>query len=260
MNPLRTLIADDEELSRDYIKRLVDANPQIEIIGECVNGVDTLQNIIDLKPDLVFLDIQMPDLNGFQVISELQGETKPLFIFITAHDQYALSAFEVSAIDYLLKPFTRERLENAIHKAGLFTASSRQSEFNRSVENLLQVYLQMKGKDLMKQYLTRILIKENKKIFLLPLKEVYCIEASGDYVRLHSRHKNHLVNNSLNNLETQLDPEQFVRVHRSSIINKEKIKEFIPHFNGEFIIILENGIEVKLSRSYKHLFKELTNK
>jgi len=257
MKAMRTIIVDDEKLSRDLIRTLLKDHPLIETIAECTNGLEALQCIVDTQPDLVFLDIQMPDLNGFQVIKELPGDNKPLFIFVTAYDKYALHAFEVSAVDYLLKPFTEERFNSAIQKAFSHVSGTRQSEFNKAVEKLLAIYADLKLKDIKKEWLNRILVRENKKIFLVSLKDVYCLEASGDYVRVHLKNKSHLVNNSLNNLETQLDPDQFVRIQRSAIINKERIKEFIPHFNGEYVIVLENDLQVKLSRSYKHLFKEL---
>ena len=260
MNSIRAIIVDDEELSRDVIRAFLKDQDNIEVIAECSNGLDTLQTIVDTRPDLVFLDIQMPDLNGFQVIKELPADIKPLYIFVTAYDKYALHAFDVSAIDYLLKPFTQERFNTAVAKAVSQILNSRQSEFNKAVENLLVIYSDLKLKDLKKEYLNRILVRENKKIFLVPLREVYCLEASGDYVRLHLKNKNHLINDSLNNLETKLNPDQFTRIHRSAIINKEMIKEFIPHFNGEYIIVLENNMQVKLSRTYKHLFKELVGK
>jgi two-component system LytT family response regulator len=257
MNSIRAIIVDDETLSRDLIRAFLKDQEYIETIAECSNGLETLQCIIDTRPDLVFLDIQMPDLNGFQVIKELPADIKPLFIFVTAYDKYALQAFEVSAIDYLLKPFTEERFNSAIKKAVAQIFNSKQSEFNKAVEKLLLIYSDLKFKDLRKEYLNRLLVRENKKIFLVSVKDVYCLEASGDYIRLHLRTKSHLINDSLNNLETRLDPDQFVRIHRSAIINKEKIKEFIPHFNGEYVIVLENNMQVKLSRTYKHLFKEL---
>ncbi len=257
MNTIRVLIVDDEILSRDVIRAFLKSQHHIEVVSECSNGLEALQCIADLKPDLVFLDIQMPDLNGFQVIKELPAETMPAFIFVTAYEKYALKAFEVSAIDYLLKPFTEERFRHAVQKAVIQISNSKQSEFNKAVEKLLHVYSDLRGKDLNKEYLNRLMVRENKKIFLVPLKDIYCLEASGDYVRLHLKNKNHLINESLNNLETKIDPNTFVRIHRSAIINKERIKEFIPHFNGEYVIILENEMQVKLSRTYKHLFKEL---
>jgi len=257
MNSIKAIIVDDEKLSRDVIRTFLKDDTSIEIVSECSNGLEALQCIGDVKPDLVFLDIQMPDLNGFQVMQELPGDARPSFIFVTAYEKYALKAFEVSAVDYLLKPFTEERFKQALQKALTHISNTRQTEFGKAVEKLLHVYADLKGKDVKKEYLDRILVRENKKLFLVPLKDVYCLEASGDYVRLHLKHKNHLVNESLNNLETKMDPERFVRIHRSAIINKERIREFIPHFNGEYVIILENDLQVKLSRTYKHLFKEL---
>lgn len=251
------LIVDDEKLARNVIKKFLQEYDNIDIAAECSSGIEALQQIETLQPDLVFLDIQMPDLNGFQVIKEVEVQYCPVYIFITAHNKYAVEAFEVSAIDYLLKPFTRERFDKAVKKSLEHLSAFRELKVNDAVEKLLKVYAQLCNKETNALYIQRVLVKENKKIFMLPLKDVYYIESSGDYVKFQLKNKSHLVNESLNNLETRLNPAQFLRIHRSFIINLDYIKEFIPHFNGEYFVVMENDAQVKLSRSYKNLFKEI---
>lgn len=258
MNPyLKALIVDDELLARDIIRQLLKKHEELIIVGESSSGLKAVQAIEDLEPDIVFLDVQLPDLNGFQIIKEVEISFKGIFIFTTAHNKYAVEAFETSAVDYLLKPFSEERFDKAVQKAIEHFKAFRELNTQRATDKLLNVYQQLLGKEGIKRHMQRVLVRENKKIFMISLKDVYYFEASGDYVKIQLKNKTHLINESLNNMEKQLDAQQFVRIHRSFIVNIDFIKEFIPHFNNEYIIVLENDAQVKLSRSYKNLFKEI---
>lgn len=252
MNPVRTIIADDEQLSRNYIRKLLSAHENLELICECRNGLETVNAVLQHQPDLLFLDIQMPDLNGFDVIHEISKDVKmPFIIFATAYEQFALKAFEVSAVDYLLKPFTEERFNEAVRKTVGQLEKNKLAEANTAIEALVKLYNREKGISAAEQYPSRMLIKANKKLFFIDNTDIRRLEASGDYVKVYTRDQVHLVNDSLNKLENSLDPAVFVRVHRSHIVNLNFISEFRPYFNGEYILLLSNGHEVKLSRSYK---------
>jgi two-component system LytT family response regulator len=255
--PLNVLIVDDERLARDIIRNFLHKYENLVITGESSSGLQAIEAIETLKPDLVFLDVQMPDLNGFQIIKEVERDFKGLFVFTTAYNHYAVAAFETSAVDYLLKPFSEERFDSAVQKALKHLAAYKVLDAQKTVDQLLSAYHELSQKEGAKKYLQRLLVRESKKLFMVSLKEVYYLEASGDYVKVHQHHKTHLVNESLNSLEKQLDPAQFLRIHRSYIVNLDYIKEFIPYFNSEYILVLENNAQVKLSRSYKNLFKDL---
>ena len=253
----KALIVDDERLARNVVKKFLQVYDDIDIAGESTSGLEALQQIEELRPDIVFLDIQLPDLDGFQVIREVQQVCSPLYIFITAHNKYAVDAFEASAVDYLLKPFSRERFGLALKKALSQLTAFKESRANSALEILLKKYTELSISKGNKSHLQRILIKENKKMSLLPLKDVYYMESSGDYVKLVLDNKSHIINESLTNLETRLNPNQFLRIHRSFIININHVKEFIPHYNGEYFVVMENNEQVKLSRTYKDQFKDM---
>jgi two-component system LytT family response regulator len=256
----RVLIVDDERLSRNIVRKFLEEYDNIEIAGESASGLEALQQIEALRPEIVFLDIQMPDLDVFEVIQETEKIDSPLYIFITAHNKYAVDAFEASAFDYLLKPFSRERFGLAVERALSHLLAFKDSKVNGSIKMLLDKYQELINKDESRSYIQRILIKENKKISLLPLKDVYYMESSGDYVKLWVQNRSYIINESLSNLERQLNPNQFSRIHRSFIINIDHIREFIPHHNGEYFVVMENNEHVKLSRTYKEQFKELIDR
>ncbi len=261
MNPVKAIISDDERLAREYLKQLVAKHDNIEIVGECRNGIETVNAIFALQPDLLFLDIQMPDLNGFDVIREVQKETKmPAVVFTTAYEQFALKAFDVSAVDYLLKPFTEERFTQAVTKVLGLMEKDKQSETNTAIETLLALYNQKKNLFGPGTYPSRLLVKANKRIFFVSVEDIIWLEASGDYVKIHLQDAHYLINDSLSNIEQTLDPRRFIRVHRSHIVNLECIIEFKPYFNGEYILVMSNRQEVKLSRSYKDKISTLLGK
>lgn len=255
---ISALIIDDEKLSRDVVKLYLEKHPDIRIIGECANGIDALNSILTKAPDLIFLDVQMPDLNGFELLRELEADKTPMIIFITAYDQFALKAFEVNATGYLLKPFEQGRFDATVEKAITLFRQRQKPELEARIRSLLADYEQWKASSLKTvSYLSRILIRESKKAFFLKTADILYFEAFGDYVRACTAEKKHLFQDSLQHLESCLDPRQFIRIHRSAIVNIDAIKEMHPHFNGEYQVILKNDTQLKLSRSYKDNLKHI---
>lgn len=244
---IKTLIVDDIELARERIKMFLKTNPEIEIIGECANGREAIAKIHKLSPDLVFLDIQMPKTSGFDVVQAIGVNNMPAVIFVTAYDEFAIRAFEVNAVDYLLKPFSKERLTNAVERAKRqIKREIQESDLEERLNSLLK---QINSPGATK-YLKRITVKNAAYIFLLPTEEIEWIKAAGNYVELHVGKEMHLIRESLTQLEERLDPERFVRIHRSRIVNINFIKSIYPLFSGDHIVVLRNGTELNMSRTY----------
>lgn len=245
---IRTLIVDDEPLARRNLRVLLEKDPQIEIIDECRNGREAVKAINSLSPDLIFLDIQMPEMDGFDVLAHVGPEHIQAIIFVTAFDQYALKAFDVHALDYLLKPFDDERFSHALRRA---KAQIEAHEINRLSKRLLAL-LEERESELkvdQKSYLTRLMIKDSGRVRLLKVDEIDFVEADGNYAKLHVGRATHLLREKMNDLEGRLDPARFVRIHRSIIVNLDRIKEMHPHFNGDYIVVLEDGKQLRMSRT-----------
>lgn len=238
----KVIIADDEIPARHLLREYLADYPSYNIIAECKNGVEAISIINVLQPDIVFLDIQMPGKNGFEVLQEI--ETIPRIIFSTAYDQYALKAFEVNAIDYLLKPYTKERFIQAMTR--LQNSSSNFLQNIRGLSESLQV----------KVYPERILVEKGNKLISIPVKDIQWIEAEGDYAKIHASGQSFLSNKGIGELESKLNPEQFQRIHRSYIISLAAIAEVHKEANGPQIV-LQNGIVLKVSRSYQDALKKL---
>lgn len=247
---VRVLIVDDEPLARSMVRRMLADRSNVEIAGECENGEEAIAAIRNLAPDLVFLDVQMPRLDGFSVIESLVSEPLPHIVFVTAYDQYGVRAFEVHALDYLLKPFDRKRFDQALHRALTRIKTDRRDEFNERVLSLLSDRMPPAT------YLERFIIKDDGRIFFLKTDEIKWIEAKGNYVLLHTAKKNHLFREAISNLETQLDPRKFQRISRSVIVNLNHICELQPWSHGDYKILLDDMTELKLS----HRFRESFNK
>ncbi len=253
---IRALIIDDEPLARDVIRIMLDNQPDIEIIGECGNGNEAVQIIREHSPDLVFLDVQMPDLDGFGVVKQVGIEQMPEVIFVTAYDQYAIRAFEVHALDYLLKPFDQDRFDQALHRALKQIRQEKSTDVSQRLLDLLESTTAAKhsggakfnAKD---KYLKRMVIKESGRVFFIKTEEIDWIEAAGDYVTLHIGPNTHMVHASMGGLEAKLAPDRFLRIHRSTIVNTDRIRELQPHANGEYFVYLDNGSKLKLSRNYR---------
>jgi two-component system LytT family response regulator len=245
MKTIRTIIIDDEPLAREGIKELLHTISDIEVIGECSNAVQAVEQILDTKPDLIFLDIQMPEMDGFDVIRMIKDKWLPAVIFVTAYDDFAIKAFEVHAIDYLLKPVNPKRFTDALqHARESFEHGSREIIFEQ-LRNLM--------KDVNKTSRTadRIAVRVGSSIVFVKINDIEWIEAEGDYVMLHTREKDHLVRGKISEFEERLDPKDFLRIHRSVIVNVGRIKELSPLFSGEYSVTLLNGTKLRLSRTYK---------
>jgi two-component system, LytTR family, response regulator len=252
--PIRALIADDEPLARKFIRRMLKDQHDVEIVGECTNGKETVAMIRKQNPDLVFLDVQMPEMDGFAVLESIEVERLPEIIFATAYEQYAIRAFELHALDYLLKPFDQQRFKDAINHAKERFRSERQNEGRMQISALLE---SIKNKP---QYLNRLMIKAGGRITFLNTDEINWIEADDKYVHLHTGKISPMVRQTLSAMETQLDPRKFRRIHRSAIVNVERIKELQPLFSGEYSIHLEDGTNLTLSRNYKDKLFEFLGK
>jgi len=250
---LLSLIVDDEPLAREKLQSLLTRDADIEVIGECADGREALSAIQSLSPELVFLDVQMPELDGFGVLAALDPNTLPTIIFVTAYDHYAIKAFDVSALDYLLKPFDRERFEKALGRAKKYLKGPQSGDISTRLLALLE-NLQHKN------YLERLVIKSGGRVFFIKTEEIDHIEAAGKYVRVHLGSEAHLLRETMGALEEQLNPKKFLRIHRSTIVNIDRIKELQPWFNGDYVAILQDGTRLTVSRSYREKLHQLLGK
>jgi two-component system, LytTR family, response regulator len=253
---IRALIVDDEPLARRTIRELLGEDPEVEVVGECGGGAEAVNSIRAHPPDLLFLDIQMPGMSGFDVLSKVEHERIPAIIFITAFDEYALRAFEVHAIDYLLKPFTDERFREALAQAKSQVELKEVGRLSRSLRALLHDRADPAAPK-RKSYLTRFMIRLGSRVLFVNPSDVDWIEADNYYVKLHVAGKSHLLRLSMNELEERLDPKSFLRIHRSTIINLDRVKELHQNPNGEYVVVLNSGAQLKLSRARRERLEEL---
>jgi two-component system LytT family response regulator len=245
MQKIRTLIVDDEPLARQGIATFLMQDPEVEIVAQCGDGVEAIERIQKDKPDLVFLDVQMPELNGFGVLQSIKAKDMPFVIFVTAYDQYAVQAFQVHALDYLLKPFDQERFLEALQRAKSQVREKGEEEMREKLLSLL------KDQSIGSTHLERVMVKSGGKISFLRADEIDWIEAQGDYVCLYSHGKKHLLREKIGDIEQQLGPAKFIRIHRSTIVNVDRIKEMQPLFYGDYAVILQDGTRLTLSRSFR---------
>lgn len=250
MKKIRTLIVDDEPLARERLAGLLAHEQDIEVVAQCRDGEEAVTAIVDHEPDLVFLDVQMPQMSGFEVIEAVGGERMPLVIFVTAYDQHALRAFQVRALDYLLKPFDRERFSEALERARRQVEREETGDLGRRLLALV--------KDLRRDQprAERLVVKSGGRLFFLRADEIDWVEAAGNYVRLHVGTTSHLLRETMNAIEGRLDPEKFFRIHRSRIVNMERIQELQPWLNGEYAVLLRTGTRLTLSRGYREKLQE----
>lgn len=234
---MRVIIVDDEDLARHIIREYLAFSPDVQIVAECSNGFEAVKAIAELKPDLVFLDVQMPKLNGFEVL-DLLG-VRPGVIFVTAYDSYAIKAFEINAIDYLLKPFSRERFESALARASGAMLTDRSNALDHVIRDA-------RARD---APLERILVRDGTRVHVIPAPAVDHIEAQDDYVTIHSGGKKYLKLERLSELEAALDGEQFVRIHRSHIVNIERVVRLEPYAKESRIVVLADGTKLPVSRA-----------
>jgi two-component system LytT family response regulator len=251
---IRTLIVDDEPAGRAAIRVLLAEDAELELVGEAADGRSALKRIEQDPPDLLFLDVQMPGMDGFLLLQNLELPELMVVVFVTAYDEYALRAFDVAAVDYLLKPFDDERFRLALARAKREVRQRRLGVVSDRLLLLLET-LSRRGSAPAGSpgggYLRRLVIKSGGRVSVLGVRDIDWIEAEGDYVRIHAGKVTHLLRETMKRLEAQLDPARFVRIHRSTIVNVERIKELQPFFRGEYVVLLLDGTSLKLSRGYK---------
>ena len=253
MEKIRALIVDDEPLAREGIHMRLKQEPDIEVIGVCGNGREAVTTILREVPDLVFLDIQMPRLDGFGVIESVGVAPMPHVIFVTAYDEHALRAFEVNALDYLLKPVDSERFFETLERA-------RDRIRGKNLEAITeQLHKMMAALKVERKYLERLSIKSGGRVIFLGVDDIDWIEAADNYVQVHAGRGSHLLHATMNSLESRLDPDQFLRIHRSAIVNIERIKELHPMFHGEYRVILKDGAQLTSGRGYRENLQKLLN-
>ncbi len=243
---IRTLIADDEPLARKRLCQLLQNEPDIELVGECADGREAVAAIRKTSPELLFLDVQMPELDGFGVLEAMGTGPMPVIVFVTAHDQFALRAFEVHAVDYLLKPFDQERFQKALRRA-IEQVRSRDPEAIRQRQSALLTDVQS----------TQLAVKSGGRVVWVKLDEIDWIGSADNYAELHVGAKSHLLRETLVALETRLAPEKFVRISRSAIVNAERIKELHRLFYGGYELVLHDGTRLTLSRRFRDKLKQL---
>lgn len=248
---IRTLIVDDEPAARAAIRTLLAPDPDILVVAECAEGGSALETIRADAPDLVYLDVQMPGMDGFALLQQLTPAEVPVVVFVTAYDRYALRAFEAHALDYLLKPFSNERFQETLNRAKQQVRQGKLGALHQQLITLLDAGGRATATPAEGAYLKRLVIKSGSRVTILGVKDIDWIEADGDYVRVHSGRAWHVLRETMKRLETQFDPARFVRIHRSTIVNVERIKELQPYFHGEYVVVLQDGTHLKLSRGYK---------
>lgn len=246
---IQAVIADDEPLAREGIRVLLEEDPDIEVIGECGTGRGTVAAALNLAPQLLFLDIHMPELNGLAALDALPPDSMPAVILVTAHDEYALQAFDAQALDYLLKPIDRDRFRKAVQRAKNHINQKLENQFSKKILECLE---EIKSPP---KYIDRVVIKNGSDVFFLKVEEIKWIESEGNYVRLHYCKDSYLLRETLSNLETQLNPAKFIRIHRSTIVNSDYIRKLESLFHGDCNVILMDGTQLMLSRSYRKNIK-----
>jgi two-component system LytT family response regulator len=266
--PIRAIIVDDEELARRGIEIRLAAHPDVQIVGHCENGREALEAVVREKPDLMFLDIQMPGMSGFDVLARLPHESMPMIVFVTAYDRFALDAFEAQALDYLLKPINDTRFTQALERVRSFW---RQKSAIAQRDKLMELIAQTKGsaaldsEEIQKQlaaavgpeYPEVLPIRDDHGTVRLDVSRIDWIDAAGDYMCVHADGRTYVLRETMKSLEAILDPKVFQRVHRSTIVNIQRVRRLRPHTNGEYFLTLDDGQEIKLSRSYRDRVDQL---
>ena len=253
---MKAIIIDDEPLARQRIRMLLENETDIRLIGEFQNGKEALTGIKKLHPDLVFLDVQMPEMDGFELLGKLPKNEWPIILFTTAYDQYALQAFEIHAIDYLLKPFKPARFKEAVQRALEQHSHQKTRDVSSQLQSLLASTLAAETKPGDK-YLQRLIVKSDEKITLVRTIEIECIESAGNYVVAKVGKENHVLRESLSSLEQNLDPSQFLRISRGAIVNLDFVRELSLLFKGEYAVILKDGKELTMTRGIREMEQAL---
>ena len=252
---IRTIIADDEHLARKKLRVLLDSEPGVQVVAECQDGLQTVSAVQTRRPDLLLIDIRMPDIDGFQVLKQIASDEMPVVVFTTAYDQFAIRAFEAHALDYLLKPFDGERLHHAVERARAELLKFHNRDLTGRILDLLAKNAEPKMES--KQVDDRMVIRAGGKVVFLDVKEIDWIEAAANYVKLNVGKDSYLLREGIGSISERLDPDRFVRIHRSVIVNVRKIKELQPCESGEYIAVLRNGKELSCSRGYRTQLQRL---
>ena len=262
-NKITALIVDDEALGRDVVRHMLRPHTDVQVLAECSDGEQALAAIKRVHPDLVFLDIQMPKLDGLALVQRLQSDGGPLVVFITAFDSYAIRAIEAQALDYLLKPFDQERFDAMLARVRQRLAQLAEASLGRNLRDIVESHTVSVASSsavtvhsAVSKYEARLVVKETSRVIFVRVEEVIRVEACGNYVELHTQAgRTHLIQETLTAMEVKLDPTLFLRIHRSTLVNIARVKQLEPHFNGEFVVVLDDGSKAKLSRTYVHRAK-----
>ncbi|MFA6563868.1 MAG: LytTR family DNA-binding domain-containing protein [Verrucomicrobiia bacterium] len=248
---IKTLIVDDEPLARERIRTLLAKEPDIEVTGECADGDEALATMKKRPVDLLFLDVQMPEMDGFEMLSRIGKDVLPAVIFVTAYDQHAVKAFEVHALDYLLKPFKQSRFKEAVQRV-------RDQIGHRQTDDVSKRLLQLlNDRKPAPAYLHRLTVKENERVVLVKVSQIEWIESAGNYVVLHVGKQNHILRETLAALEAHLDPKLFLRISRSTLVNLDQVRELQPLFKGEYVVVLQDGKQLPMTRGIRELEEKL---
>lgn len=253
MTKIRTVLVEDEPLARERLRSLLAEQPDIEVVAEAGDGNAAVQVIHDSKPELLFLDVNIPERDGFGVLESLGADTPPVVIFVTAYDQFAVQAFEAHALDYILKPFDEDRFATALRRARESVRRHHAGEFDQRLQSLLDNVGGGRRTD-------RIAVKEGGRIVFLRTAEIDWIGAEGNYARLHTGKRSHLMRETMTSLESRLDPAHFLRIHRSTIVNVDVIAELEPLFQGDYVVILRDGTRLTSSRGYRSNLQEFMSR
>lgn len=268
MNKIRTLIVDDEPLAREGVMAMLAADPEIEVVGTCGDGQSAVVAIRSLQPDLVFLDVQMPKRDGFEVLADLKREERPVVIFVTAYDKYAIKAFDIHAIDYLLKPFRDARFVAALTRAKREIQQSRVLGIGQKVEQLLSyVHEVIQKGDIPRPAGTpiapaaepadRVVLKTGSDLHFIKTADIIWVESQADFVKVHTTGSAQLVRETLQSLEQRVDPAKFLRIHRSSLVNLEHVKKVTPALYGDYTVLMSDDSKLRLSRKNRGKLKQL---
>ena len=250
--PLTTLLVDDEPLAREGLRMLLSGDPDVAAIHEARDGNEAVRAIREMRPDLIFLDVQMPEMDGFAVVKEIGADQIPPVVFVTAHDKYAIQAFEINAIDYLLKPVTAQRFQETLLRAkARLNPKQGSDDASRQILSLLETMATPR------RYVKRLAVRSAGKTIFVDVEEIDWIEAAENYVQLHAGRASHLVHVAMNALEKSLDPEMFLRIHRSVTVNLARIKELQPAQHGEYVVTLTDGVRLQSGRVYSEKLKSL---
>ena len=248
--PIRVLIVDDEQLARKRVADLLQQDSEVQIVGQVGNGTEALQVMQQETPDLVFLDVQMPESDGFELLEAVGSEAMPAVILVTAYDKYALRAFDIQAVDYLLKPFSESRFRQALERA--------KEQISKTQQNLpADPRVPRNGATNGKKYSSRLVIKSGGKVLFIRTSEIDYVEAAGNYLSIVVGKESHLIRDTMQNFETRLDPEHFIRIHRSTLVNIDRVRELQPLFGGEYAVLLRDGRQLTLSRTYRTRLQQL---